>query len=50
MRHGLTDNLGPISHAWISPTPAAKIFMWIFQAAPNSLEGINFRANEPSLC
>lgn len=45
----VTDNMGPISHAWISMVPAAKISMWIYQAAPNSLEGINCRADEPVL-
>jgi hypothetical protein len=45
----VTDNMGPISHAWISTVPAAKISVWIYQAAPNSLESINCRADKISL-
>lgn len=45
----VTDNMGPISHAWISTVPAAEISMWIYQAALNSLESINCRADEPIL-
>lgn len=39
----IADNMGPISHAWISTVPAAEMSQWIYQAAPDSLESINCR-------